>query len=247
METVLLEPWEKVSPYVAEDAGVGILFAGSPTHEKIVRKYILPAIRKVHRLYPEIRILFVGYKDTSIAETEPYIDTTEWFYDAGQYREYVTGQRMQIGLAVIEDNEFGRCKFFNKYLEYSKLGIMGLYSACEPYTFAVTDGVNGILVNNTVEDWEATILRAVHEPALREQCVRNAQEDLMKKYTTEVVIRSVEQAIPEICEYAAPDLRVRFFYFLWLLNLWQLMVRCFEHPWYAIKRLSSKGREIFKG
>lgn len=201
----LVEPWENMTPYQPGNTCVGILFAGSPAHEPILRKYILPAIRNVYKQEKSISVWLIGYKGTSLDGVEPYIHTTEWFDNAEEYRKYVIDQHMQISLGVIEDSEFGRCKYFNKYLEYTKLGVCGIYSKCEPFTFAVRDGENGLLAENTVEGWTETILRAIEDADMRRSCVEHAQKNLQDQFSTNAVIDRIATEIPELTDYKADN------------------------------------------
>lgn len=55
---------------------------------------------------------------------------------------------LDIGLIVVDDNEFSRAKSNIKWMEYSLLGIPAIASRCLPYL-----NTNAVLVENTTEDW----------------------------------------------------------------------------------------------
>lgn len=59
---------------------------------------------------------------------------------------------LDIGLIVVEDNEFSRGKSNIKWMEYGLLGIPSISSRCEPYL-----NTNAILVDNSKEQWMAAI------------------------------------------------------------------------------------------
>ena len=240
----LLEPWEQIAPYQPEENKVGILFAGSPAHEPLLMKYILPAVRRVHEQTRNIDVLLVGYAGTSLDGAEPYIRTTKWFDNADDYREFVIGQRMQIGLGVIEDSAFGRCKYFNKYLEYTKLGVCGVYSGCEPFTLAVRDGENGLLAENTAEGWTQAIARAVGNPALRQSCAAHAREDLRMHYGTDAVIERLAGRIPELESYRAPEGKSVRYSVPWVYYQYAAgrYARQLAHPVRAVRKLWSRRR-----
>lgn len=214
VEAVVLDPWQGVAEYKDNSEEIGILFAGSPAHEKMIKKYILPAMEKVYIKYPNIRFHLIGFKGTGLEKAAKYIETTGWFKDADEYRKYVSKLGLQIGLAIIEDSPFGRCKFYNKYLEYSKLGVMGIYTNCEPFTFAVKNGVNGLLADNTIEDWTEKIILAIEDNILRAECVKNAQNDLVEHYSTEAILDRIHEKIPDFTEYSAPNKNVYYSFFL---------------------------------
>lgn len=238
INTIVMDPWRCLHRYQENEGKVKIVFAGSPSHEKIIRKYISPAISEVYQMYSDIEMLLVGYKGTSFDGQEPYIRTTGWFNNTEDYREFLIKEKAQIGIAVIEDSEFGRCKFYNKFLEYTKLGIMGLYSNCEPYTLIVKDGVNGILVNNTVEDWKKALITAINSQKMREQCVNNAQSLLNSKYSTQAVIDGIHSAMPELESFKSTRKDVNY-------NIGMLLFkyrikrycRCIRHPFMTVKAI----------
>ena len=55
---------------------------------------------------------------------------------------------LDLGLIVVEDNEFSRGKSNIKWMEYSLLGIPSIASRCEPYL-----STNSLLVDNSKEQW----------------------------------------------------------------------------------------------
>lgn len=59
---------------------------------------------------------------------------------------------LDIGLVVVEDNEFSRGKSNIKWMEYGLLGIPAIASDCVPYR-----DTNAILVDNSKEQWIAAI------------------------------------------------------------------------------------------
>lgn len=59
---------------------------------------------------------------------------------------------LDLGLVVVEDNEFSRAKSNIKWMEYGLLGIPAVSSRCEPYL-----ETNAVLVDNSPEQWMAAI------------------------------------------------------------------------------------------
>ncbi|MEI2421731.1 hypothetical protein V6O07_15755, partial [Arthrospira platensis SPKY2] len=56
------------------------------------------------------------------------------------YASYFGQQECDIFIAPLEDNLFNRCKSGLKFLEYSALGVPGVYSHLEPYQDLVQHG-----------------------------------------------------------------------------------------------------------
>ena len=96
-----------------------------------------------------------------------------------------------IGLAPLEESKFTSCKYFNKYIEYSSYGIAGVYSAVEPYTFGIKDGLNGILCDNTVESWVQALNLLIKDTELTKNISEFAQKELSDKFS----VRSVAETI----------------------------------------------------
>lgn len=95
-----------------------------------------------------------------------------------EYRDFMKRHNFDIGLAVLQENDFNRCKYFNKYIEYSIVGVTGIYSKCEPYTFAIKNGHNGFLAENNPDHWYEAICNAIDDDELRRNCYKNALDDL---------------------------------------------------------------------
>ena len=206
----VIEPWKKLAQYKECEENIKIVFAGSPAHEPVIAKYLIPAVKHIYDFRKDIKLILVGYRDTSVDGVEPFIETTPWFDNAEEYRKYVLGIRAQIGVAIIENTPFANCKFFNKYLEYTKLGLMGIYSNYEPYNKVIRNKENGLLVDNSVENWEQAIIDAINNPEMRRICVDNAQKDMLEKFSNEKTIEDIRRLIPEIEEYKSKPYRVKY-------------------------------------
>ena len=70
---------------------------------------------------------------------------------------------LDIGLIVVEDNEFSRAKSNIKWMEYALLGIPAISSAVLPY-----QKTNAVLVNNTDEEWIAALEDMVNNSQKRD-------------------------------------------------------------------------------
>lgn len=113
-------------------------------------------------------------------------------------------QKFDIGISPLEDTPFTRCKYFNKYLEYTLSGIVGIYSKVEPYTYVVKDGWNGFLAENTKESWKKQIFRVIEDALLRHSCARNAQSHVIENFNEKSIMKRYLNEIPEL-KYGMPD------------------------------------------
>lgn len=73
---------------------------------------------------------------------------------------------------------FGLGKTPIKYMEYGCLGIPGVYSKHPIYEEVVEQGVTGILVENSYEEWREALLRISMDKPLRQSIIRNARIDV---------------------------------------------------------------------
>jgi hypothetical protein len=90
-------------------------------------------------------------------------------------------QSADIFMAPLTDNLFNRCKSSIKYLEYSALGVPGVYSRLEPYNSVIKHGVNGLLASND-EEWRDCLVSLIENPELRQSIATNATADLSSNW-----------------------------------------------------------------
>ncbi|NMC66612.1 MAG: glycosyltransferase family 4 protein, partial [Spirochaetales bacterium] len=68
--------------------------------------------------------------------------------------------KFDIMLAPLKDTTFNNAKSELKYIEYTALGIPGIYSDLPPYNSVVEDGLNGLLAKNN-KDWEVKLEKLI--------------------------------------------------------------------------------------
>jgi hypothetical protein len=102
--------------------------------------------------------------------------------DYAGYARFAAEQSFDLAIAPLADNLFNRCKSPIKYLEYSVLGIPGIYSAISPYADLIQPYENGLLAS-TPEDWLNAMTRLVEDAELRRQVGKAAQEMVQKNWT----------------------------------------------------------------
>lgn len=158
---------------------VKIGFAGSIDRAQDLNEILEDAITQIADKYGDsIEIEIMGARPDFVDKLGlkhlPYQDG----YDA--YTAYMAKCNWDIGLAPMPLSEFHRCKYFNKYVEYASFGIAGVYTNCEPYVFGIRDRENGLLVNNTTEEWVDALSELIENEKLRKQisdeCLKEANE-----------------------------------------------------------------------
>ena len=182
-----------------ENKKVKIGFAGSIDRAHDLNEILEEAITQIADKYGDsIEIEVMGARPDFVDKLGlkhlPYQDG----YDA--YTAYMAKCNWDIGLAPMPLSDFHRCKYFNKYVEYASFGIAGIYTNCEPYIYGIRDRENGLLVNNTTEEWVKAISELIENEELRKkissECLREANEiyaldvladDYLEKITTDFV------------------------------------------------------------
>ena len=173
--------------------------AGAGQHEKDFEEFVLPALENIGLKYPNsFSITFIAVHP-NCGNLSKYAQVN---YIRGmsllEYRKYMEKNEFDIGLAPLEGNNFTKCKYYNKYLEYTFTGIAGIYSNEEPYTFVVHDGINGWLCDNNIKAWEDKLILAIQNPMLRITCAQNAQEHVCNTFTEHNIMERLLSDIPEL-------------------------------------------------
>lgn len=178
---------------------VSIVYAaGGGQHEAMFEQLVLPALENVARKSSkQLSITFISVHP-SCGELDRLMDIK---YISGmplfEYRKFMEKNKFDIGVSPLEENSFTRCKYYNKYLEYTLSGIVGIYSKVEPYTYVVQDGINGFLSENNDKAWEEKLTEAIENVELRYECAKNAQNHVREKFDEETIINKLFSDIPE--------------------------------------------------
>lgn len=106
---------------------------------------------------------------------------SEKFPDYAEFARYFSNQSCDIFIAPLRDSLFNRCKSSIKYLEYSSLGIPGVYSRIAPYSQIVISGKNGFLASDELE-WEASITHLIEDHKFRQQVGQAAYRTVTKNW-----------------------------------------------------------------
>ena len=178
---------------------VQIVYAANPMHVLQFNKYILPVMHQIVERYAgKISMTFISVKP----DLSKYEDRINIRYVNGmplrKYREFMEERRFDIGLSPLEENEFTKYKYFNKYIEYTISGVAGVYSNVEPYTTVIKDRKNGFLANNNGDSWYETLCVAIDDAVLRKSCLCEAREHLLNDFSEERILDKLFNDIPEL-------------------------------------------------
>jgi len=98
-----------------------------------------------------------------------------------EFAQYFQQQEVDIFIAPLDDNLFNRCKSGLKFLEYSALGVPGVYSNLDSYAELITNGQDGFLADSPGE-WKEHLVNLIEDPILREQIGMKAQQTVKTKW-----------------------------------------------------------------
>lgn len=204
---------EEINPVIEEiNSPVKIVYAAAELHITSFDKYIRPIMPRLFDKYGDkIAFFFVGIHPNFSASELPDIAKNKVHlvkampYD--EYVQYMRRERFDIGLSPLEINKFTECKYFNKFLEYGKDGICGLYSDCMPYQLVVKNRENGYLVGSTSQHWYEAISYCIEHPDERIACMKNAQKYIRENHAPDHIYEEMAQNFPELITYNSRDIK----------------------------------------
>lgn len=193
----LISPEERASYSNREE--VRLVYAAGANHEELFDKYIEPAIPTLIKKYKDkISFTFFGVHP-DLSKYRGQLRTK--YYDPmplDEYRKAIRDGHYDIGLSPLISNDFTQYKYFNKYIEYTLAGIVGIYSKTQPYTQIIEDGSNGFVAENNDEAWLEALCRAIENSDVRERCYKNAYSQLSEQMTADNIIGKLLADIPEL-------------------------------------------------
>jgi hypothetical protein len=155
-KTHLLEP-----PSIRESESLGhhldgsalrIGYHGSSTHYRDL-EFLIPTIKKFSEANPgaefdlfghkAIREMVGGYDRVNIMDPLPW----------PEYKAFARERPCHIVMAPLLDNAYNRGKSRIKFCDANALGAAGIFTDARIYRGIVNDGIDGLLVNNTEDEW----------------------------------------------------------------------------------------------
>ncbi len=184
-------------------ANVKIVMAASEWHTVNFEKYVKPAYIQLEKKYHnQLEFWFVGLHPDMREITDQQMVHYVPSMNLEAYVLFMTENKFDIGIAVLNPDHFNERKYYNKFIEYTRYGICGIYSKCMPYELVIQDRSNGFFTNNTSEEWYTTLCDAIDYADLRQQCINNAQEYLRTNHKEEYIFEQLIADCPELVTYS---------------------------------------------
>ncbi len=179
------ELWSFKDPSAAplqENGPIVLLFMGTPSHTPDL-EMISPVIGKLLSKYEgRLKFLCYGPLPPGSLQQHPFVEYRKGeSYNYAAFIKKFLEIQADIALAPLRDNSFNRCKSNLKFLEYSAIGIPGVFSDLSPYLGTVTEGRNGFMANDLV-DWEAKLENLIGDPTKRHSLAAAAQADVKQNW-----------------------------------------------------------------
>lgn len=189
-----------------------ICFAGSVDHVYMIDNMLAPAINSIAEKYTNrVCIYIIGVKPKKIKQYSN-IKIIEYFDDIQEYYEFVRKNEIDIGLAPLGESNFNSCKYYNKFLDYTCNGMVGVYSDVEPYKIIVNHEFNGMLAKNEINSWLEIIEKLILSKELRNKIYNNAMKIVEEKFSYEYIMSEVLKCIPEIEKKREIEIKNRSWY-----------------------------------
>lgn len=174
--------WTMRSPKAHRDGPLVIGYMGSPTHAPDLQM-LLPVLLNLTQRYGEqIAFRFIGIEPPlALAEAAQVSWSPVRTLDYAQFASEFATEAVDIAISPLEDNAFNRAKSGIKFLEYTTLGIPGVYSALPPYTNIIINGQDGFLAA-APDVWEMHLSALIDDPDLRLRMAQAAQQTVVGRH-----------------------------------------------------------------
>lgn len=181
--------WESKPP-LANTAGVSntrkvIGYMGTHTHDSDLMMVLQPLRDILRKHADKVELQLVGgFADPAVLEA--FAGLPVKLLDVGDNVEYpafarwmIQNVKWDLAIAPLEEDTFTRCKSDIKFLDYSILGIPGMYSRGPVYGKTIRHLETGYLADNNPQSWAEALDLLLRDDSLRQSLAKQAWE-----YTT---------------------------------------------------------------
>ena len=183
-----------------DSSKIKIVYATSRTvDDTLVSTFQEALINILEKYQDKVELYIMGSKPSALTS---YSNVTVFPY-VNNYRQFISffyENGFDIGLAPLQNDLFYRSKTNNKFREYGACRVAGIYSNVDVYSDCVIDGHNGILVNNSPDEWYGAIEKLVLDHKLRETIIQNAREKVASDYSFDASMRSWEDSLDRLLQ-----------------------------------------------
>lgn len=201
---VITHYWEcDVEKRVKDENIIKIGYMGTPTHKDDIK--VLEETMQIVKDYfknKNKKIIFemIGGTAEKLEWANQIEITLENKFFPNFVKFFKENVNWDVAVAPLEDNHINASKSELKYLEYSYMGIPGVYSAIGPYEQKINHGDNGLLVyNNSPQEWAKNIINLIENEKLRNKIVSNSINDVETNHNLNLAIDMWTDVLEENC------------------------------------------------
>lgn len=187
------------------DNSIDIGYYGTLTHDDdllMIKEPMIKIIQKCKEKYNiDVNFYILGALDQKHDESwytkvEIPKDSTDFIPFMNWIRENFI---YDIVIAPLADTVFNNAKSEIKHIEYTALGIPGIYSDLPPYNSVIQDGFNG-LIAKTSKEWEEKLEKLILDENLRSSIVENSQKNIRDNYLLEHRVEEWRNILQDITQ-----------------------------------------------
>lgn len=103
-----------------------------------------------------------------------------------------------VGIIPLDDSNFSACKSPIKYFDYAVSGIAVIASDVSPYKEVIVNGLTGLLVRNSTEDWFRAIQLVVNDHEFRRVISDRAEKHVRAHHHVGYTVEAWSQVISKL-------------------------------------------------
>lgn len=190
--------WSLQSIAVNENVPLTIMYMGTDSHTPDLEGIAPALLHLLDKYQGKLMVRVIGTPLPQSLAARPDITfepAPNNVYTA--FVENFQNQKADIFIAPLNHNLFNKCKSHLKFLEYSALGIPGVYADLDPYQEIVEHGVDGFLASS-VKDWIVYLEKLIESPELRRQIAEAAQKKVRNHYLLSSQIKNWQDIVGEL-------------------------------------------------
>lgn len=161
---------------------VTIGYMGTFSHQADFQMIKLPLLQLLNKYQDRVRLELIGAVSSLGCLAQLPNVTVHNLTGRSDYSSFWSWLNREIswdiGLAPLKLDGFTRCKSDIKFLDYAAMGCCGVFSQHPSYSNTVVHNENGLLCENTVDDWYAKLEQLILDPELQEELREKAVAQL---------------------------------------------------------------------
>lgn len=168
-------------PQGKQDEKVKLIYIAGQSHYPDLES-IKPALLNISNKYgSKVEFIFYGVEHPILKLLNNVVHIPTKTYEYKKFAEDVDNLDAAIGIAPLVHNQFNDSKSALKFLEYSAIGLAGVYSNVTAYNQTVEAGVTGLL-SASQDEWEKNISLLIDDDEYRRAIATNAQQEVQANW-----------------------------------------------------------------